>query len=290
MPNVSEVRSVGDLMVSAVGMGSMTLTQTPEHDPHRAIDVVAAAIDAGITFFDTADSYGHSSVMGMNETVLIDALRAIPGALDRVVFATKGGHTRHQNATWWIDGTPRHIAAAARDSLQRSGLDSLPLYQHHRPDPRTPYADSMGAFRQLVDEGLVQRVGVSNVSVAQLEIAVAELGTALVSVQNEFSPAQRSEQDVLSRCEDLGLAFLAWGPLGGMREAKQLTAGLGAFAEVAAAHGVSPQRVSIAWLLARSPNLIPIPGASRAESIRDSAAAIQLVLNADELARLDQAA
>lgn len=280
-------RSIGDLAVSPIGMGSMTLTQTPDHDPRRAVDVVAAAVEAGVTLFDTADSYGHSSDMGMNERVLIDALRAVPGALDRVLLTTKGGHTRHRNATWWVNGTPAHVARAARDSLSRLGFESLPLYQQHRPDPNTPYAETMGAYRQLVDEGLVQRVGVSNVNTEQLDIAVRELGTALVSVQNEFSPAARAEQDVLERCEHLGLAFLAWGPLGGMRQAKALGDDLGAFADVARARGVSPQRVSLAWLLARSPNLIPIPGASRPESVRDSAAAASLSLTAEELERLN---
>lgn len=288
MPQTLQKRHIGDLSAYPVGMGAMTLTQTPEHDPHRATDVVAAALDAGINFFDTADSYGHSSDMGMNESVLIGALRNIPGALDRAIVATKCGHTRHKNSTWWINGTPAHIASAARASLSRLGLEALPLYQHHRPDPRTPYAESMGALRTLVDEGLVQRVGISNVTLDQIEIAVRELGPALVSVQNEYSPATRTEQPVLQRCEELGLAFLAWGPLGGMRQAKGLASRTGEFARVASAYGVSPQRIALAWLLTRSPNLIPIPGASRAASIRDSAAAAHITLTPQDLALLDQ--
>lgn len=281
-------RALGDLRVSALGMGAMTLTQLPDSDLARGERAVHAALDAGITLFDTADSYGPSSDMGLNEAALVRALRQVPGALDRVVIATKGGHTRGPNATWWIDGSPAHLAAAARASLSRLGLDELPLYQHHRPDPRVPYAESMGALRQLADEGLVRRVGVSNVNLAQLAVARRELGDALVSVQNEFSPLA-GDTAVVRACEEYGLAFLAWGPLGGMREAKQAVGGMRAFADIARERGVSPQRAAIAWLLATSPNLIPIPGASRAESVRDSAAAAGLALDSDEIARLNAA-
>ena len=129
-------RALGDLRVSALGMGAMTLTQLPDSDLARGERAVHAALDAGITLFDTADSYGPSSEMGLNEAALVRALRQVPGALERVVIATKGGHTRGPNATWWIDGSPAYLAAAARASLARLGLDELPLYQHHRPDPR----------------------------------------------------------------------------------------------------------------------------------------------------------
>lgn len=281
-------RALGELQVSAVGMGAMTLTQLPNSDRARGTHAVHAALDAGITLFDTADSYGPSSEMGLNEVALVRALRQVPGALDRVVVATKGGHTRGPHATWWIDCSPEHLAAAARASLVRLGVDSLPLYQHHRPDPKLPYAESMGALRVLVDEGLVRRVGVSNVDLAQLATAQAELGDALVSVQNEYSPLT-GDATVLRACEKRGLAFLAWGPLGGMREAKQLASGGGAFAEVAAERGVSPQRIAIAWLLALSPRLIPIPGASRPESVRDSVAAVEMRLDDGELTRLNAA-
>ena len=286
---VLPTRALGDLRVSALGMGAMTLTQLPDSNLARGERAVHAALDAGITLFDTADSYGPSSEMGLNEAALVRALRQVPGALERVVIATKGGHTRGPNATWWIDGSPAYLAAAARASLARLGLDELPLYQHHRPDPRTPYAESMGALRQLVDDGLVRRVGVSNVDLAQLAVARRELGDALVSVQNEYSPLA-GDAAVLRACERAGLAFLAYSPLGGMREAKQAVGGRGAFADIARERGVSPQRIAIAWLLAASPSLIPIPGASRPESVRDSAAAAALALEAGELTRLNAAA
>lgn len=280
-------RRLGDLSVSAVGMGAMTLTQVAGSDTMRGVRTVHAALDAGVTLFDTADSYGPSSAHGVNELALVSALRAYPGALDHVVVATKGGHTRHENASWWIDGSAAYLARAARESASRLGLDSLPLYQHHRPDPKIDYAESMGALRQLVVDGVVQRVGISNVNAAQLDVALEILGGALVSVQNEYSPSARSQAPMVSLCEQHGLAFLAWGPLGGMRAAKSLGEARGAFAEVGQERGVSPQRVAIAWALAVSPALIPIPGASRPESVLDTVAALELELTPDELCRLD---
>ncbi|MGV2901633.1 aldo/keto reductase [Microbacterium sp. AGC62] len=281
------VRTIGDLRVSAIGMGAMTLTQLPDADIERGVRAVHAALDAGITLFDTADSYGPTGEMGVNERALIAALRQRPDALDRVVVATKGGHTRGPAATWWVDGSPEHLAAAARASAQRLGLDALPLYQHHRPDVKVPFEESMGAMRRLVDDGVVVRVGVSNVDSAQLDVAKRVVGAALVSVQNEYSVLERSGDEVLRRCEEHGLAFLAWGPLGGMRAAKGLGGAAAAAAAVAERHGVSPQRVALAWLLSRSPVLIPIPGASRPESVRDSAASADLVLDGDDLLLLD---
>lgn len=280
-------RRLGDLHVSAIGMGAMTLTQLAGSDPARGVRAVHAALDAGVTLFDTADSYGPSSEHGVNELALIRAMRTYAGTLDGVVVATKGGHTRHENASWWIDGSPEHLARAARDSAARLGLDSLPLYQHHRPDPRVAYAESMGALRQLVDDGVVQRVGISNVDAAQLDVALKILGGALVSVQNEYSPSARSQAPMVRLCERHGLAFLAWGPLGGMRAAKSLGAALAAFAEIGQERGVSPQRVAIAWALAESPALIPIPGASRPESVLDTVAALELELTPEELCRLN---
>ncbi len=281
-------RRLGDIQVSAIGMGSMTLTQTLGVDSARAERAVHTALDLGITLFDTADSYGPTSELGVNERALIAALRSAPGDLDRVVIATKGGHTRGENATWWVDGSPEHLARAARDSLARLGLDALPLYQLHRPDRKIPFEDSLGALRQLVDDGIARRIGVSNVDLAQLDLAIAVVGDALVSVQNEYSALQRSSAPVLRRCEELGLGFLAWGPLGGRLAAKQLGDDASEFDAVAKRRGVSPQRVAIAWVLSQSPALIPIPGASRPESIIDSAAAVDFELSDDERRLLER--
>lgn len=280
-------RRLGDLAVSAIGFGGMTLTQTPDADLDRGARAVHAALDAGITFFDTADSYGPTSEMGVNERALMAALRSARASLDDIVVATKGGHTRHENASWWIDGSPEHLARAARASAQRLGFDALPLYQHHRPDPRVPFDESMGALRQLVDDGVAVRIGVSNVDEHQLAVALGIVGDALVSVQNEYSALVRSSEPILRMCEQHGLAFLAWGPFGGRLGAKHLGEAASAFGEVARERGVSPQQVALAWVLGASDVLIPIPGASRPESVRDNVAAVSLRLTDDERARLD---
>jgi aryl-alcohol dehydrogenase-like predicted oxidoreductase len=279
-------RRLGDIEVSAIGMGAMTLTQRPGHDTARGVRAVQAALDAGVTLFDTADVYGPRPGYGVNEEALAAALRTRPGAIDRVVVATKGGHTRHEPDNWWLDGGAAHLRAACQASIRRLGLDPLPLYQHHRPDPARPYAESMHALRDLHDEGLIRRVGISNADPAQIREAAEILGTALVSVQNEFSPRFRSSAAEIAVCAELRLAFLAWSPLGGMAQAKGLGESASAFALVAAERGVSPQRVALAWALAKDPCVVPIPGASRPESVRDSVAAAGLELTAEEIARL----
>ncbi len=263
-------------------MGSMTLTQTLDKDPAQGVQTVHAALDAGITLFDTADSYGPTGEMGVNELALIRALRTRPDALERVVIATKGGHTRGPNATWWVDGSPKHIASAARASLQRLGLEALPLYQLHRPDVRVPFADSLGALRALVDDGIALRVGISNVDHDQLDTAIEILGDRLVSVQNEYSPLERSNEAILRLCEQRGITFLAWGPLGGMRAAKGLGAAAPAFQQAAERRGISVQQMAVAWLLSISDAIIPIPGASRPESIQSSVGAASIELDERE--------
>lgn len=286
------IRRIGDRVVPAIGMGAMTLTQVEGYDVERGIRTVHAALDAGVRLFDTADSYGPVDGRGENEDLLVRALSTWSGSADELLVATKGGHLHH-DGTWWLDGSRAHLHEACRASLQRLhplGLEAIPLYQHHRPDPKVDYAESLGALRELHDDGLVQRVGISNANVDRIRQAYTVLGDALVSVQNEHSPAHRDVDAELRVCEELGLTFLAYSPLGGMRSAKQLGTGgdeAAAFAWVARAHGVSPQRVALAWALRRSPNLIPIPGASRPESIRDSAAALSLELGEDDLALLD---
>lgn len=284
-----DTRSFGGMQVSAIGMGAMTLTQTLDRDPEQGARAVRAALDCGVTLFDTADSYGPTSEMGVNEKALIAALRAATDSLEHLVIATKGGHTRGPNSTWWIDGSPRYLAHAARESLRRLGLLALPLYQHHRPDPRVPYEESMGALRQLVDDGIAIRVGISNVDRSQLQTAIDIIGDALVSVQNEYSPFVTSSESVLRMCEEHGIAFLAWGPFGGMRAAKGLGVAAPAFLRVADRHGVSPQQVALAWLLSLSPNMVPVPGASRPESVRDSVAGASLLLSSDDLLELTAA-
>ncbi|MEU6750591.1 aldo/keto reductase [Spirillospora sp. NPDC046719] len=288
----STTRRVGDLRVSAIGLGAMTLTQRPGYDEAQGIRTVHAALDAGVTLIDTADVYGPAGTgYGVNESFVAQALALYPAPTDHVLVVTKGGHLRFpETDTWWIDGSPEHLRRACRASLGRLGLDTLPLYVHHRPDPRVPYAESMGALKELHDEGLVSRVGVSNAGEDQIRIAHEILGTALVAVENEYSPRTRGAESTIGLCEKLGLAFLSWGPLGGMRQAKRIGSQCGAFEEVAAARGVSAQRVALAWQLHKSPAVIPIPGASRPASILDSLAAVDLELTPAELERLDRPA
>ncbi|MFE8916350.1 aldo/keto reductase [Streptomyces globisporus] len=268
-------------------MGAMTLTQVPGYDEARAIRTVHAAVDAGVTLFDTADVYGPGAGAGVNESMLARALARYPGPTDQVIISTKGGHLRPGDQAWETDGRPEHLRRACEASLRRLGLDALPLYLHHRPDPKIPYAETMGALHDLHAAGLIRRAGISNADTKQIRLARTILGEALVAVENEYSPGFRSSEPEMALCEELGLAFLSWGPFGGMRKAKELGAKYGAFEAVARERGVSPHQVVLAWQLAKSPAVIPIPGAGRPESVRDSAAAAGLSLDAEELGRLE---
>lgn len=281
-------RRIGTTEVSAIGLGAMPMSIERRPDEERSIRTIHAALDAGITLIDTADAYHwHADEVGHNESLIARALASYGGDTSGVLVATKGGHVRPGDGSWTIDGSPSHIKAACEASLKRLGVEAIGLYQHHRPDPRVPYAESIGALKELVDAGKVRMAGISNANPDQIREAHRILGDRLVSVQNQYSPAFRSSEPELWLCTELGLAFLPWSPLGGIGRARELGDRFAPFAEVAAARGVSPQQVCLAWMLARSPVVIPIPGASRPETIRDSAAAADLVLDADELARLD---
>jgi aryl-alcohol dehydrogenase-like predicted oxidoreductase len=281
-------RRIGDVTVSAIGLGAMPLS-TKGDRPARddAVAVVHAALDAGVTLIDTADAYSRDEAeFGHNEALVAEALASYgPGAAG-VLVATKGGHTR-QGTDWGLDGSPAYLRRAAEDSLRRLGGDSIGLYQYHRPDPATPWEASMGALRALVDDGLVRMVGVSNADIAQIDVARSVIGNAFVAVQNQFSPGWRFSGDELEHCAAHGLAFLPWSPFGGVSAAGSLDATAPAFAEVARELGVSVYRVTLAWHLARADVVVPIPGASRASSIRDSAAAADLELTPDQLTRLN---
>ena len=206
-----------------------------------------------------------------------------------MVVATKGGHLRPGDGSWTRNGDPAYLKQAAKASAQRLGVEAIGLYQFHRPDPAVPYAESVGALAELLDEGVIARAGISNASVAQIDEANEVLGGRLASVQNQFSPAFLDSRAELEHCATLGIAFLPWSPLGGIRRAADLGATFGAFAEVAEARGVSPQQVALAWELSLAPVVIPIPGASRPASVEDSAKAADLELTADEIATLEAA-
>jgi aryl-alcohol dehydrogenase-like predicted oxidoreductase len=188
-----------------------------------------------------------------------------------------------------VNGSPQYLKWACEESLKRLGVEAIGLYQLHRPDPRVPYAESVGALRDLLDAGKIRRAGISNANIEQIRQANDVLDGRLASVQNQLSPAFRSSESELDLCTDAGISFLPWSPLGGISGAASLGSRFGIFAEVGDSRGVSPQQVCLAWLLAKSPVVIPIPGSTRPDTIRDSAAAVNLELSADELARLDSA-
>ncbi len=260
-------------------------TKDPRPSREEAIGVVHAALDAGVTLIDTADAYSRDEAeFGHNEELVAEALRSY-GSPD-VLVATKGGHTR-SGTGWGLDGTEAYLRRACEDSLRRLGVEAIGLYQFHRPDPATPWEESMGALRSLADDGLVRMVGVSNADVAQIDAARSIVGAAFVSVQNQFSPGWRSSAGELAHCAAHGLAFLPWSPFGGVSAAGSLDSAAPAFAEVAAELGVSVYRVTLAWHLAQADVVVPIPGASRAASIQDSAAAADLQLTDAQLTRLD---
>jgi aryl-alcohol dehydrogenase-like predicted oxidoreductase len=282
----SYARRLGDRDLFAVGMGCMPLSQEEPVPAERANAAIHAALDAGVTLFDTADAYAPGSDVGHNERVLARALRAY--GPNEALVATKGGHTR-PGGGWEIDASPEHLRTACEASLRALGTDCIDLYQLHRPDPEVPYADSVGALRDLRDEGKVRLVGLSNATVAQLE--EAERIVEIAAVQNQLSlsytgPLGKGE---VAACAERGIPFLAWSPLGGIGAAD--TAGsVQAVRRVAERHGVSPQRVALAWLLSLGPTVVPIPGASRPESIADSAAAAWLELSGEELAEISSGA
>jgi aryl-alcohol dehydrogenase-like predicted oxidoreductase len=283
-------RRIGDREVTAVGLGGMPMSIEGRPDERRSIATVHAALDAGVDFIDTADAYhiGPDDA-GHNESLIAQALAGYGPDASHVLVATKGGHVRPGDGSWTLDGSPAHLREAVQASLKRLGTDSIGLYQFHRPDPNVPYEESIGALRDLLDEGLIQMAGISNADPQQIKQANEILGGRLVSVQNQFSPAFRSSEPELDLCHRMGIAFLPWSPLGGISRAAELGSRHGAFARMAQAKGISPQRLTLAWMLAKSPVVVPIPGASRPESIEDSVQAAALSLTPAEVAELDAA-
>lgn len=282
-----DTRRIGDVEVSAIGLGGMPMSIEGRPDEARSLATIHAALDAGVTLIDTADAYHlHADDVGHNETLIAKALASHDRGAD-VLVATKGGHLRPGDGSWTLNGSPAYLKEACEASLRRLGVEAIGLYQFHRPDPRVPYAESVGAVRDLLDEGKIRLAGISNADPEQIRLANEILDGRLVSVQNQFSPAFRSSEPELDLCDELGIAFLPWSPLGGIARAGELGSAYAPFARIAEKHGVSPQRVCLAWMLAKSPVVVPIPGASRPETIRDSAAAPELSLSAEEIAELN---
>ncbi len=283
-----QTRPLGQLRVSAVGLGEMPLSIEGRPDRERAIRTIHASLDAGVTLIDTADAYAlNLDEHGHGERLVAEALASYGGDSSDVLVATKGGHRRPGDGSWTVHGQPEYLRQACDASLRTLGVEAIGLYQFHRPDPSVPYADSVGVLAELLDAGKIAMAGISNATVAQIDEAQRVLDDRLVSVQNEFSPVFRSSEDELAHCERLGVAFLAWSPLGGIGQADRIEHDHPAFAEVGQAHGLSAPQTVLAWMLAKGDRVIPIPGSSRPETATASAAVNSVELSDDEVARLD---
>jgi aryl-alcohol dehydrogenase-like predicted oxidoreductase len=283
-------RQIGDVQVSAIGLGEMPLSIEGRPDEAQAMATVHASLDAGVTIIDTADAYClNPREHGHGERLVARALATYGGDTSRVVVATKGGHQRPGDGSWIVDGRPSYIKQACEASLKALGVDAIGLYQYHRPDPKVPYAESVGALAELLDEGKIRLAGISNATVDQIDEAQRVLGGRLVSVQNEFSLRFRSSEGELRHCEALGIAFIPWSPLGGIGNAEQIRHDHPDVAELAGTRGITPQQLVLAWMLAKGDRVIPIPGSSRPETARASAEAADVNLTPDEVARIDAA-
>jgi len=283
-------RQIGDVRVSAIGLGEMPLSIEGRPEEARAMRTVHASLDAGVTLIDTADSYClNTQEHGHGERLVARALATYGGDTSGVLVATKGGHLRPGDGSWRVDGRPEYLKQACEASLKALGVDAIGLYQFHRPDPAVPYADSVGALAELLDEGKILMAGISNATVGQIDEAQRVLGGRLVSVQNEFSLRFRSSEDELRHCEELGIAFIPWSPLGGIGNVGQVERDHPDLARLADERGVSPQQLTLAWMLSKGSRVVPIPGSSRPETARASAAAADIGLTAEEVARIDAA-
>jgi aryl-alcohol dehydrogenase-like predicted oxidoreductase len=284
-----QLRTIGTHKVSALGLGGMPMSIEGRPEESRSIATIHAALEAGITLIDTADAYHiGADEVGHNESLIARALASSGADTSEVLVATKGGHLRPGDGSWTLNGSPDYLRQACEASLRRLGVEAIGLYQFHRPDPSVPYEDSVGAIRDLLDAGKIQMAGISNADPDQIRTAQQILGGRLASVQNQFSPAFRTSEPELRLCDELGITFLPWSPLGGIKNAADLGTTYQPFAQVAHELDATPHQVTLAWMLATSPMLIPIPGSSRPETIRSSAAAVDLQLSPEQISRLDQ--
>jgi pyridoxine 4-dehydrogenase len=268
----------GDLTVNRLGYGAMRITGDgiwgEPKDREQAKAALRRAVELGVNFIDTADSYGPD----VSETLIAETLYPYP---DELVIASKGGLVRPGPGRWDPDGRPEHLREALEGSLRRLRLDQIPLYQFHRPDPAVPLAESLGMLVQLRDEGKIRHIGISNVSVAQLR--AAQQITPVVSVQNRYNAADRKSEAMVDACEKEQIAFLPWAPIQ-QAESNQ------AVDEAAKRHGASPRQIVLAWLLARSPQMLPIPGTGSPEHVETNIAAASIELAPDEVTAITQSA
>jgi aryl-alcohol dehydrogenase-like predicted oxidoreductase len=265
---------LGDLTVHRMGFGAMRVTGEgiwgEPRDPEAARRVLRRALELDVNFIDTADAYGPD----VSERLIAETLRPYPPGL---VVATKGGLLRDGPGRWRPDGRPTHLRAALEGSLGRLGLDRIDLYQLHRPDPRVPFDESLGELVRLRDEGKIRHIGLSNVDEGQLRQALAM--TEIVAVQNRFSLSDRSSAGELALCEERGLAFLPWNPL----DVGRLARPGGPLDGAAAEHGATPGQIALAWLLARSPAMLPIPGTASVAHLEENVAAAAIRLSPREV-------
>lgn len=270
-----------DLSIGRLGFGAMRITGKgiwgEPQDRAEAIRVVRRAVELGVNFIDTADSYGPS----VSEEIIAEALYPYPEGL---VIATKGGFDRPGPDQWVENGKPEHLKSACEGSLRRLRLDCIDLYQLHRIDPKVPAEDQLGTLSELQAQGKIKHIGLSEVSVRQTELA--RVIVPIVSVQNRYSLSDRASEDVLEYCEREGLGFIPWFPLA----AGRLTAGESIIQRVAARLKATPSQVALAWLLARSPVMLPIPGTSKVKHLEENIAAADLKLDKDTLLELDRVA
>jgi aryl-alcohol dehydrogenase-like predicted oxidoreductase len=269
--------SLGDgATVNRLGFGAMRITGAgvwgPPPDRAEAARVLRRAVELGVQFIDTADSYGP----GVSEELIAEALSPYP---DDLVVATKGGYLRDGPDQWRPDGRPEHLRAACEGSLRRLRVEQIPLYQFHVPDPAVPFEESVGVLVALRDEGKIAGIGLSNVDVDQVRAAAAL--TPVVSVQNRYNTGSRTSDPVIELAGELGFAFIPWAPVGGRHPGEGE-----ALQEVARRHGVSPVQVAVAWQLARSPQVLPIPGTGSVAHLEQNVAAAAIALTDQDLAEL----
>ena len=299
-------RKIGSFEVTAVGLGCMPLSMASDRnkwvldDPEYAIGVIHAALDAGVQLLDTADIYAPAwNAMGHNERLVGEAFRSWNGSAEKkakVVIATKGGITRAKGEDWWgvpgRNASKHYLYRAVEASAAKMGLSTIPLWQHHRLDTSITFEEQFENVLSLKEHGYVQHIGLSNVNAEQLRKAIEIGGTpsegGIVSVQNEFSPRYRLWADVIDICTEYGIAYLSWSPLGGGSNFQKIATGeFGAFDRIAEERGVSAYALTIAWHLNQFPTSIPIPGASRAESILDSLSGAAITMSSEEIAELN---